>query len=86
MNVEKYPAKWNLYGKGAGHIRNKEMIDKGKPDKVVAFHSDISKSKGTRNMINQAKKLGIPTEIKCGDTYEIKEGRQGRVYKRLWRY
>ena len=64
MNVERYPAEWDKYGRAAGPIRNTEMREKGKPDKVVAFHNDISKSKGTKNMIEQAKKFGISTEIK----------------------
>lgn len=40
-------------------IRNKQMLDEGKPDLVLAFHTDIENSKGTKNMIYQAKKRGI---------------------------
>ena len=50
---------WMSYGKAAGMIRNKQMLDEGKPDLVMAFHSDLSKSKGTKNMIEQATKAGI---------------------------
>ncbi len=64
MKVERYPAEWEKYGRAAGPIRNTEMRVKGKPDKVVAFHNDIFKSKGTKNMIEQAKKFGILTEIR----------------------
>lgn len=52
-------ADWKNLGKAAGHIRNKRMLDEENPDLVVAFHDNIEKSKGTKNMINQAKKKGI---------------------------
>lgn len=58
MTVEKYSADWKKYGKAAGPIRNAEML-KADPDLVLAFHSDILKSKGTSNMIRQAKKRGV---------------------------
>lgn len=57
--VEEYLANWEEYGRAAGPLRNQEMLDKGKPDKVVAFHNDIEKSKGTKNMINLAKRKGV---------------------------
>lgn len=61
--VEKYPAKWSEYGKAAGPIRNQQMLDEGKPDLVLAFHSNINESKGTADMIERAKKAGIPVEL-----------------------
>ena len=54
-----FPANWNKYGRAAGPIRNKQMLDEGKPDLVIAFHTDIKNSKGTKNMIEQAEKKGI---------------------------
>ena len=59
VSYEDYPADWDKYGKAAGPIRNKQMLDEGKPDSVYAFHPDLSKSKGTKNMIEQARKRGI---------------------------
>lgn len=58
-----YPADWTKYGRAAGHIRNTQMLVEGKPDLVLAFHDDIENSKGTKNMVNQAKKAGIPVEV-----------------------
>jgi ABC-type Fe3+-hydroxamate transport system substrate-binding protein len=58
---EGYPADWKKHGKAAGPIRNKQMLDEGKPDKVLAFLAP--NSRGTRNMISQAEKAGIPVEI-----------------------
>jgi len=48
-----YPADWKKYGKAAGPIRNKQMIQEGKPELVIAFHNNIKHSKGTKNMVNQ---------------------------------
>jgi hypothetical protein len=39
------------------------------PDLVLAFHDDISKSKGTRNMVDQAMKAGVKVVI-IGSTDE----------------
>lgn len=58
-----YFAEWNKYGKSAGPIRNKKMIDEGNPDIVIAYHDDIENSKGTKNMITQAKDKGIKVQI-----------------------
>lgn len=60
-NYEGYPADWNTYGKRAGPIRNRQMLVEGKPDLVVAFLSPDSR--GTKNMIEQAKKAGIETMV-----------------------
>lgn len=57
--VEKYPADWDKYKKAAGPIRNQEMLDKGKPDIVLAFHDDLENSKGTKHMVAIAKKAGF---------------------------
>lgn len=60
-----FPADWKRYGRGAGPVRNKQMIDEGKPDLILAFHDDIKNSKGTKNMINrgiEAKKKVILIE------------------------
>ena len=56
-----FPAKWKEYGKKAGPIRNKQMIDYitcFSDRLVVAFVSPHSK--GTRNTISLAKKNNIP--------------------------
>jgi len=56
-----FPAQWNKYPKygAAGNIRNTEMLKVGKPEIILAFHPDISKSKGTKNMLEQAEKANI---------------------------
>ena len=58
-SVKSFHAKWDLYGKSAGYIRNKEMADN--TDVLIAFWD--GKSKGTANMIEIAKKKGIPIRV-----------------------
>mgnify|MGYP001616291833 CR=1 FL=1 len=60
--VQSFPAKWDEYGRAAGPIRNKLMLDQ-KPDLVVAFHPNISISKGTGNMVKIARAAGVPVEV-----------------------
>ena len=62
FSVNIYYAQWDKFGRSAGPIRNREMLDQ-KPDLVIAFHSNISESKGTRDCVMEAQKRGIPTEI-----------------------
>jgi hypothetical protein len=57
LTIKEYPADWTL-GKKAGPIRNRKMLEE-KPDEVWAFHNNIEKSKGTKDMINAAKKKNI---------------------------
>jgi len=54
IDVTYCPAKWDLYGKSAGMIRNAYMLTLN-PDLVVAFPG----GKGTANMVNLAKKRGV---------------------------
>jgi hypothetical protein len=51
VSVESYQAEWNKYGKAAGHIRNVRMLEKGKPELVVAFPGGT----GTEDMCEVAK-------------------------------
>jgi len=58
MNIlpyKEYPANWNLHGKSAGYLRNKQMLDEENPNLIIAFPG----GKGTENMVTQAKQRGI---------------------------
>lgn len=63
MTVKSFPAKWHKYGRSAGPIRNREMFNSTDPDLVLAFHTDIEHSKGTKDMIRYAEKRGCITKI-----------------------
>jgi YspA, cpYpsA-related SLOG family len=50
-----FPADWKQFGKSAGHIRNQQMLDEGKPDLVIAFPGGV----GTKDMVARARKAGV---------------------------
>lgn len=60
-NIElvEYLPDWKKYGRGAGFIRNKEIIENS--DIIYAFWD--GKSKGTLHSINIAKKLNKPIRV-----------------------
>lgn len=60
-------ARWDLYGSQrgspAGPLRNIRMLEEGKLGLVIAFHNNLLRSKGTKDMTDRAKAAGIPVEI-----------------------
>lgn len=50
-----YPADWARWGNAAGPIRNKQMLDEGKPDLIIAFPG----GRGTHDMVSIARARGI---------------------------
>lgn len=58
IKVIEVKAEWNKYGKNAGGIRNSIMVSM-KPDLVLAVSTDLSKDKGTNDMVRKAIKKGI---------------------------
>ena len=56
--LQRHPADWKKYGKAAGPIRNRQMAENA--DVLIAFWN--GRSKGTKNMIETAKKLGLIVE------------------------
>lgn len=61
--VETFYPLWAEFGKAAGPMRNQDMLEKGKPDVVLAFHDNIHQSKGTKDMVDRAVAAGVPTYI-----------------------
>lgn len=60
--VKEFPADWETHAKAAGPIRNRRMLEEGKPELVLAFKNgfDHTLSRGgTENMVKQAKALGV---------------------------
>lgn len=58
-----FPADWKANGKAACPIRNQKMIDKGKPDAVIAFPST---GPGTADMVARAETAGFPVYFPYG--------------------
>ncbi|MDE2105088.1 MAG: DUF2493 domain-containing protein [Patescibacteria group bacterium] len=54
-----FPAHWSQYGGSAGIRRNQEMLDRGQPDLVLAFHDHLEQSRGTKHMIEIAERAGV---------------------------
>lgn len=62
--VERHPAQWELFGRGAGHRRNADMgisIKNNGKGMLVAFWD--MESKGTSNMIDVAERYNIPYRV-----------------------
>jgi len=58
FQVIEFPAHWEKYGRAAGPIRNREMLDQ-QPALVIAFHNNLSQSKGTQDTVEEARRRGI---------------------------
>jgi YspA, cpYpsA-related SLOG family len=61
QKTEVYYPDWNKYGKAAGILRNKDMLDTG-VDVVVAFPRGAAR--GTKHMIKIAEEAGVRTIVK----------------------
>ena len=58
--VEVYEAQWQLYGRAAGPMRNREMAEVS--DALIAFWDGVSR--GTKNMIDEARACGLAVRVK----------------------
>ena len=63
LEVKTFKAEWDKYGKSAGPIRNQKMLDETHPSLVLVFHSDIEHSKGTKDLVERARKTTIPIRV-----------------------
>jgi hypothetical protein len=57
--IQHFPAYWDMYGKGAGYIRNAEMGEHA--DAAICFWD--GKSRGTHHMIVTMARLGKPVIV-----------------------
>lgn len=65
VSLKLFPAHWEIYGRRAGYIRNKQMAECASQGDsqgfMIAFWD--GKSKGTKNMIDLAQKHSLTTYI-----------------------
>ena len=57
--IKEFPPNWDKFGKRAGYLRNKEMAEYA--DALIAFWDESSK--GTKHMIDLAKKMNLKIKI-----------------------
>lgn len=58
-SIIQFPADWDKFGKSAGYKRNAQMSEYA--DALIAFWD--GKSKGTKHMIDLAKKTGLKVKV-----------------------
>ena len=68
VTVIDFPADWENHGRAAGHIRNSDMLDNGKPHVCIAFPG----GRGTANMVKQSQSRGVlvVTSANVRDVYK----------------
>lgn len=63
VEVQEYLADWRRHGRRAGVLRNLDMLREGDPSCVLAFHDDLSGSRGTAHMCGAALAAGLPVRL-----------------------
>jgi YspA, cpYpsA-related SLOG family len=73
LRVVPVPADWRRYGKRAGPIRNRRMLDMmlemtTTPTQrlVIAFHDNLQRSTGTAHLVGLARRVGVRVEVVDG--------------------
>lgn len=79
VTLDSYPAEWETFGKAAGPRRNQQMLNT-KPDLVIAFHNDLPSSKGTKDMVERAKKAGLHVWVFPGEGDVILDGLESGAF------
>jgi hypothetical protein len=59
LQIKRFPAEWDKYGKSAGYRRNSDMAEYA--DSCICFWD--GQSKGTNHMINLAKQKGLSVTV-----------------------
>lgn len=59
-SLRQFPAQWDKYGRQAGPMRNRQMAENA--DALIAYWD--GESRGTKNMIEEAKKRGLKVAVK----------------------
>ena len=63
LKLSVFKADWKRYGRGAGPIRNRQMLEYAIEETALVIAFWDGKSKGTKNMIDQARKAGSEVKI-----------------------
>lgn len=52
--IEEYPADWGQYGKSAGYIRNKQMVDSGVDFGIIFWDGESRGTANTMKLLREA--------------------------------
>ena len=63
-----------------GPIRNGKMLAQGKPTHVVAYHRNLARSKGTKNMVEISLQKGVPVFVNI-DSWTDVELDNGQIFE-----
>lgn len=63
LKLKQMPANWDLLGKSAGYIRNKDMAEFASKGNGILIAFWDGKSHGTMNMIKLAKQYGLIVHV-----------------------
>ncbi len=63
ISVKRFPAEWDKYGRAAGPIRNRQMLEYATAGNATVIAFWDGKSKGTMNMIQTAQKQGANVHV-----------------------
>ena len=61
--IQVFPAEWKKYGKAAGPMRNRAMLEYANEETAVVAAFWDGQSRGTGNMIKQAKAAGAECHV-----------------------
>lgn len=73
---KEYPADWNKFRKRAGFIRNQKMAENA--DALIAVWD--GKSRGTKDMMQRAERLGLRTHVWIPERFEVQNETEKDLY------
>lgn len=79
--VSWFAADWRRYGRGAGPVRNREMVNSGLYCLVVFLNLEVA-SDGSRDAIKAAKAAGVPVFVfdQKGNPIIIEDKKQLKIF------
>lgn len=72
--VRRFPADWDRLGRAAGPRRNRRMLDEARPDLVLAFTERLQTSVGTKDLVTEARRRGVPVRVFGAGGQEVTQG------------
>lgn len=81
-----FPAPWGKLGNAAGPVRNQQMLDEGQPAEVWAFHNDLDRSTGTKDMVSRSLRAGLTVYVISETGWTLRAvNPQPALFPKAWR-